>query len=159
MADDAVSNKGLIERFYTAFARRDHATMAACYRPDALFSDPAFGELSAEEASAMWRMFCERGEDLEVAFHDVEATAERGSARWNADYTFTATGRPVHNEIQASFRFSDGLIAEHHDRFSFWRWSRQALGPAGFALGWTPLLRRKVRGQARGRLSDFMASG
>ena len=46
------------------------------------------------------------------------------------------TGRPVHNSITAGFAFKDGLIARHADRLaSFWRWSRQSLGPVGL-LGW-----------------------
>ena len=155
----ADSHVALIERFYSAFAQRDHATMGACYTADAHFSDPAFGELRGDEVRSMWRMLCERGTDLAISYRDVQADGDRGSAHWDADYTFTATGRRVHNEIDASFRFAGGLIAEHDDRFSFWRWSRQALGPAGLALGWTPLLRGKVRGQARAQLQDFMAAG
>ena len=33
-------NADLIERFYAAFAARDGGAMAACYAPDARFSDP-----------------------------------------------------------------------------------------------------------------------
>ncbi|MGH2950720.1 MAG: nuclear transport factor 2 family protein [Solirubrobacterales bacterium] len=156
MAEDAAANAALIERFYSAFGRRDAEAMAACYRPDARFSDPAFGELRGEEVTSMWRMLCGRAEDLAVGFSDVETSGDRGSAHWWADYTFS-TGRAVHNEIAASFRFEDGLIAEHDDRFGFWTWSRQALGPLGLALGWTPLLRAMVRRQALGGLRAFMA--
>ena len=46
----------LIERFYAAFDRKDGDAMAACYAPDARFSDPAFGELRGAEPGAMWRM-------------------------------------------------------------------------------------------------------
>ncbi|MGH2954812.1 MAG: nuclear transport factor 2 family protein [Solirubrobacterales bacterium] len=157
MAEDDRANAALIDRFYSAFARRDHAEMARCYAPDARFSDPAFGELRGDHVTSMWRMLCEQADDLELGFGEVETTSDRGAARWWADYTFTATGRPVHNEIAAGFRFEGGLIAEHDDRFSFWRWSRQALGPLGIALGWSPVLRAMVRRQARGRLESFMA--
>ena len=157
MAEDSVANAALIDRFYSAFARRDHAEMARCYTPDARFSDPAFGELRGEEVTAMWRMLCERGEDLELRHSDVAADADRGSAHWDADYTFSTTGRKVHNEIDASFRFRDGLIVEHDDHFSLWRWSRQALGPIGLVLGWSPIVRSKVNGQARENLRAFMA--
>ncbi|MBA2440131.1 MAG: hypothetical protein H0V50_05600, partial [Thermoleophilaceae bacterium] len=58
---------------------------------------------------------------------------------------------------RATFRFTGGLIAEHRDEFSFGAWSRQALGPVGLALGWTPLLKAKVRRQARQGLDEFMA--
>jgi hypothetical protein len=65
----------------------------------------------------------------------------------------------VHNDVKARFRFAEGLIAEHDDSFSFHAWSRQALGPAGLLLGWTPLVQGKVRKQARAGLDEFMRSG
>src|SRR4051812_38959261 len=141
-------NDELIERFYAAFNARDGDAMAACYAPGARFSDPVFTDLQGDEPGAMWRMLTGRAEDLSVELAEHEAGDEHGSARWLADYTFSATGRKVHNDVRAEFRFRDGLIAEHRDAFSFFAWSRQALGPAGLALGWTPLLQRKVRGQA-----------
>ena len=61
------------------------------------------------------------------------------------------------NDVHASFRFRDGLIAEHTDRFDFHRWSRQALGTSGLLLGWTPLLRSAVRRRARAGLDEFLA--
>jgi ketosteroid isomerase-like protein len=147
----------LIERFYGAFDRKDGDTMAACYAPDARFSDPAFGELRGEEPGAMWRMLTARAGDLRVELAEHSADGSTGTAHWIAHYTFAKTGRPVVNDIQARFRFENGLIAEHDDSFSFWRWSRQALGPPGLLLGWTPLLRAAVRKQARGDLQKFMA--
>ena len=159
MPGDPAANAALIERFYTAFARRDHETMAACYAADARFSDPVFQDLQGDEVTAMWRMLCERGTDLELSHSAVEAEADRGSAHWDADYTFSATGRKVHNEIDASFSFGDGLIVEHTDSFDLWRWARQALGPVGIALGWAPPLQNKIRGQARENLREFMAAG
>ena len=157
MTDGPFTNAHLIDRFYTAFALRDHETMGACYRPEARFSDPVFGELDGDEVRAMWRMLCERGTDLVVTHSDVEADADRGSARWVASYTFSATGRPVRNEIEARFRFADGLIAEHDDRFALWKWTRQALGPVGLLLGWSPPVQGKVSRQARSALRAAMA--
>ena len=159
MVDDPAVHTALISRFYDAFAQRDHAAMASCYAPDVTFRDPVFGELRGDEVRSMWRMLCERGTDLEISYRDVTADEERGSAHWDADYTFTATGRRVHNSIDASFVFSDGLIAEHVDSFSFWAWTRQALGPVGILLGWSPPVQGKVRSQARQNLDEFMAGG
>jgi ketosteroid isomerase-like protein len=150
-------NQELIERFYAAFARRDGDAMAACYAPGARFSDPVFTDLRGEEPGAMWRMLTGRATDLEVRLAEHEASDDRGSAHWLADYTFTATGRKVHNDVRARFRFDQGLIAEHHDSFSFYAWARQALGPTGLALGWTPLVRTKVRREARAGLDEFLA--
>lgn len=141
-----------IETFYRAFQRRDGAAMAACYSADAHFSDPAF-ELRGSDIGAMWQMLCERGKDLRLEFANVQADGDRGRADWQAWYSFSKTGRAVHNIIHAEFEFRDGLICRHIDHFDFWRWSRQALGPAGLLLGWSPLLRNKVRAEAARGLS------
>ena len=147
----------LVERFYQAFQRKDGAAMAACYHPEVRFSDPVFTELRGPRAGAMWRMLTGRAPDLAVDFADVRADDAAGAARWEARYTFTATGRRVHNVVAARFAFRDGLIVEHDDDFDFWRWSRQALGPAGWLLGWTPVLRNKVRAQGARGLDAFLA--
>src|SRR5512132_924188 len=151
-------NDELIQRFYAAFDRRDGKEMAACYAPDPQFSDPVFRDLRGEEPGAMWRMLTGGSNDLRVELLEHEADEEAGSAHWLAHYTFTQTGRYVDNDVRAAFRFRDGLIAEHRDDFGFHRWARQALGPAGLLLGWTPLLQGSVRRRARGRLDEFLAS-
>jgi ketosteroid isomerase-like protein len=151
------SNDSLIVRFYSAFAERDGAAMEACYAPEIHFSDPVFTDLHGPEAGAMWRMLTGRADDLRIELLEHEADNERGSARWRAHYTFTQTGRPVVNDVSASFRFADGKIVEHTDRFDFHRWARQALGPSGLLLGWTPVLRSAVRRRARAGLDEFMA--
>ena len=153
------ANEELIRRFYSAFQQRDAATMAACYGPDVRFSDPVFTDLRGAQAGLMWKMLCERGKDLRIEFRDVRADATTGSAHWEAWYTFSATGRKVHNVIDATFEFRDGRIVSHTDRFDLYRWSRQALGPAGLLLGWTPMLRNKVRAMAAKGLADYEAKG
>ena len=149
----------LIETFYAAFDRRDGAAMAACYAPGARFCDPVFRDLRGDEPGAMWRMLTGRADDLRVELLEHEADGDRGSAHWRARYTFTQTGRPVVNEVRASFRFADGLIAEHVDDFGFHRWARQALGPTGLLLGWTPIVRSATRRRGRASLDEFMARG
>jgi ketosteroid isomerase-like protein len=153
----ATANNELIERFYDAFDKHDGDTMAASYTPGARFSDPVFQGLKADEPGAMWRMLTSRATDLEVQLVDHDADEQSGSAHWLADYTFTQTGRRVHNDVHASFRFAGGQISHHRDEFGFHRWARQALGPPGLLLGWTPMLQGKVRGQARAGLDQFMA--
>lgn len=145
-----------IERFYRAFHRRDGAAMAACYHPSATFRDPVF-ELAGERIGAMWKMLTSRSADLRVEFSNVRADASSGSADWQAWYTFTSTGRPVHNVIHADFLLADDLIMRHVDTFDFWRWARQALGPIGLLLGWSPIVRRKVRAQAAQALDRFVS--
>jgi ketosteroid isomerase-like protein len=148
-------NDELIQRFYAAFDRHDGDEMAACYAADAQFSDPVFTDLRDGEPGAMWRMLTSASDDLSVELLEHEATDDSGSARWLAHYTFTQTGRHVDNDVRASFRFRDGLIAEHRDEFGFHRWARQALGPSGLLLGWTPLVQGRVRAGARERLEAF----
>lgn len=153
MSDD--QNSALINRFYQAFAQRDPATMSACYHADARFSDPAFPNLRGPEIGAMWTMLCERAKDFSLEFSQIRSEADRGSAHWEAKYLFSQTGRHVHNIIDAEFRFRDGLIIEHDDRFDFWRWSRMALGVPGMLLGWSGFLRGKVQAQAAKGLAAF----
>ena len=73
---NAESNRTLIERFYRAFAARDAATMAACYRGDATFRDPAF-TLAGRDIGRMWTMLCARGADLRIEFANVTANSAR----------------------------------------------------------------------------------
>ena len=152
------SNEQLIERFYRAFDEGDGDAMAACYAPDVHFSDPVFTDLRGSRAGAMWRMLTDAPGDLDIELVEHRAGEAEGSAHWIARYTFTDTGRPVVNDIHATFRFKDGLIAEHRDDFSFHAWARQALGPVGLALGWTPMLRSTVRRKAAGKLEEFTAT-
>lgn len=150
------TNQEIITLFYQSFARHDAETMASLYHDEVEFTDPAFGTLNGEEARNMWRMLIERGKDsLVINFTDVIASEASGSAKWTADYLFSTTGRQVHNEITAKFEFRQGKIIRHADSFSFWKWSRQALGLPGLLLGWTPFLKNKVRAQAIKGLKKF----
>lgn len=152
-------NQDLITRFYTAFAAGDHATMEASYTEDATFSDPVFPQLSAEETRAMWRMFCTSGNEIGVSFSNVQADDRSGSAHWEAIYLFPKTKRRVHNKIDASFLFRDGKIVRHRDNFDLYAWTRMALGPMGFMLGWSPPIQNQVRKQAASQLHRSMARG
>ena len=149
----------VVRDFYEAFARKDDRAMADAYGDDVRFSDPVFPELRGDRARAMWRMLCERSKDLRVSYTIVDATDDDALVRWNAWYTITTTGRPVHNVVHSTLKLRGGRIVDHVDEFDFWRWSRQALGPAGWALGWTPWLRDKIRTQAGGALNAFVEKG
>ena len=130
--------------------------MQSLYRDDDSFSDPVFQNLNAKEARAMWEMLISASTDLKIEYSAVSADDRGGKCMWQAWYTFTATGRKVHNVIYANFSFRDGKILSHIDKFDFWRWSKMALGTPGLVLGWTPIIRNKVRTTARRRLDKFM---
>jgi ketosteroid isomerase-like protein len=148
-------HEALIRAFYDAFARRDAEAMARCYHADIFFTDPVFPALRGSDAGDMWRMLLSRAKDLEVTLDEASADADGGRAKWTARYTFTKTGRPVVNRIDAMFAFRDGLIVRHYDHFSFWRWASQALGPMGKLLGWALPVKWKVRKEAAAALEKF----
>ncbi len=150
-------NSAKIIQFYTAFQQKDYETMASLYHPEARFKDAAFDLKSGKEAGAMWKMLITAGKDLRIEFNDVKSDEKTGSAQWEAWYTFSKTGRKVHNVIEAKFEFKDGLIYRHNDYFDFWRWSRQSLGLAGWILGWSGFLKNKVGAAAMKGLRAFMA--
>lgn len=150
-------NAELIAKFYAAFDRHDGKTMQACYTADVEFSDEVFPELKGAQAGGMWRMLCTQSKDLRVVVSGIEADDTHGKAHWDAFYTFSATGRKVHNKIDAVFEFKNGLIAKHTDSFDFYAWSKQALGVAGTAFGWTSLVKYKVRKTAAKALEKFLA--
>lgn len=150
-------NAQLLTDFYAAFGRQDGAEMATAYHDDATFSDPVFPDLDADGVRAMWTMLTSQAADLRVEASGIAVNDETGQARWDAWYTFSKTGRKVHNVIDARFEFRDGLIVRHVDSFSFWRWSRQALGVPGLLLGWTPFLQKKVQQTAAAGLAKWRA--
>ena len=161
-ADMEHANARRIEAFYAAFAALDAEGMAALYAEDVRFEDPVFSLEGRDAVMAMWRMLCEsvkaKGrEDWSLDASAIRADDHEGSAHWVARYRFSATGRLVHNRIDARFVFRDGLVIRHVDRFDLWRWSRQALGTPGWLLGWSGLLRGKVRRQAAARLEAWRA--
>ena len=147
----------LIESFYQSFVNLDAEGMAACYHKEIIFEDPAFGVLRGEKAGNMWRMLCEsqKGKDFRVVFSNIKADERNGSAHWEAFYSFSKTGRKVHNIINAEFEFSDGKIIKHTDSFDLYRWSKQALGLSGVLIGWTPYFKRKLHTQTNKLLARF----
>ncbi len=158
------ANEQTLHKFYAAFAALDPATMATCYADNVAFDDEAFSLRGKARVVGMWTMLCEatkaKGADVwKLDYSGIEASGNTGKAHWEAYYRFSATGRMVHNIIDGEFSFNaQGLIEKHRDSFNFWRWSRQALGTPGLLLGWSPMLRNKVRATAAGNLAKFMAA-
>ena len=150
------SNEQLIHDFYSAFQQLDWQGMQHSYATNIHFSDPVFNDLKGEDVIAMWHMLCNRAKDFELKFSHIQADENRGSARWEATYTFSQTGRKVKNVIFAEFQFVNGKIIRHSDHFSFWHWSRMALGPVGIALGWSNFFKNKVQQQGLNGLKLFI---
>ena len=148
--------KEIVTKFYTAFQKKDWKSMQACYHDEVHFSDPVFPSLKGKQAKAMWHMLALAGKDLTLNFKNAAAHGDTGSCDWEAFYSFSRTGRKVHNVIHATFEFKEGKIIRHKDDFNFWRWSGMALGTIGKLMGWTPFIHSKVKATAAQNLSKFI---
>jgi ketosteroid isomerase-like protein len=146
-------SKEIISKFYQAFKVLDAETMSACYHPNVIFEDPAFGILKGEHAANMWRMLCQSQQDKGMLIEFNVLTDY--TAHWEARYVFSRTGRKVHNRIHADFEFSEGLIIKHTDQFNLHRWAGMALGLQGKLIGWTPYFRKKLQLQTNRLLQKF----
>jgi len=149
--------RNTIEKFYEAFHNLDAEKMVSLYHPDIEFEDPAFGKLKGERAKNMWRMLCrsQKGKDFRISYNVSHFEYENANANWEAFYTFSQTGRKVHNRISASFILNDGLIIKHIDDFNLYAWSKQALGLKGFLLGNTYFFKKKLNQRTNKLLDDF----
>ncbi|MBL9040244.1 MAG: nuclear transport factor 2 family protein [Myxococcales bacterium] len=149
--------RSVADAFYGAFARREGAAMAALYSDNATFSDPVFPGLRGAEVGSMWKMLTERSRDFRLTHKIVEVKGNVVVVDWEAHYTFSATGRSVHNIIRGELTIENGKIVAHVDHFDLYRWMRMALGPKGVLLGWLPPVQAALRGKARAGLSDYMS--
>jgi ketosteroid isomerase-like protein len=156
MSEQKTDNRQLIESFYQSFQQKDWRGMQSCYHPEVQFSDPVFPNLTGSDAMAMWHMLVLAGKDLTIEFSNVKASETEGSCDWDARYSFSKTGRRVHNIIHANFAFKDGKIYKHTDSFDLWRWTRMAIGPVGTLLGWSPMVQNKIRVTAADNLRKFI---
>ena len=146
----------LIEEFYAGFAAHDPETMLSCYHEDVVFTDPVFGTLHGNDVADMWRMLIDRAQgNLQVEFSGIKADNATGQANWVATYHYGKSGRPVVNEISASFEFKDDLIIRHTDTFNMHKWAKQALGAQGLLFGWTPFMHKKIQQQAIAQLRKY----
>ncbi len=150
--------KTVIENFYYAFKNLDADKMIACYHDDIVFEDIAFGLLEGERAKAMWQMLCEsqKGKAFKVVYSEIRANEDKGSAHWEAFYTFSKTGRKVHNKIDAKFEFKDGLIIKHTDDFNIHKWASQAMGIKGLLFGGMGFFKTKLQKQTNYFLEKYI---
>lgn len=144
-----MSNQALLTKFYTAFQQADADAMASCYHLEATFQDPAFGKLVGADISSMWRMLIERSKgQIEITFSEPLADEKTGHVKWEAIYPFSKTGRTVHNKIDATFQFRNGLIIQHIDQFDLHQWAGMALGWKGSWFGGLGFFQNKIHKMA-----------
>lgn len=148
----------LVHTFYKAFSKLDAEAMVGCYHKNIKFHDPAFGELNGERAKNMWRMLCnsQKNKDFRIIYSNVIANEFNGSVDWEAFYTFSKTGRKVHNLIHAQFQFQDGKIINHRDKFILQHWAKQAMGFKGWLFGNTTFFQKKLQTQTNLMLDKYI---
>ena len=152
-----MENEQTISEFYSSFAKGDYQQMISFYHKQATFQDPAFGKLDHKRVTKMWQMLLSnKSASPRISFTNISAEKDKGSAHWKAIYFYGPKKRKVVNDIQASFTFKEGKIIKHTDDFDIWKWSRQALGPVGYLLGWTPFMKKKIQSLANKKLDDFI---
>lgn len=147
----------IVREFYTAFQNFDLEKMKAVYHDEAVFSDPAFGTLKQARVRLMWEMLlgAQNGKDFKISFANIHSKGDYVYANWEAWYKFGKKKRPVHNKIQARFRFKDGKVIEHHDTFNLYAWAKQALGFKGLIFGFLPSLKSKLQQNCNYLLRQF----
>lgn len=148
----------LIKTFYTAFNNLNAEQMVACYHPDVVFKDPAFGTLRGERANQMWRMLCQsqKGENFKVTFSDLTVDNQIASVNWEVSYVFGSPKKQVHNQVAAVFTFKDGLIYTHTDDFNLHKWAKAAMGFKGALLGGTAYFKTKFQHKTNAKLDAFI---
>lgn len=149
-------NEELINKFYSAFQKKDPKTMGECYADTIEFNDPVFTGLKGNAARAMWQMLIERSNNLNLTFTNIKANDTEGSADWVAVYPFSKTGRTITNHIHAQFKFQDGKIVSHNDHFNLWKWTGMALGFTGYLTGFLPAVQKKIKDEANTGLTMYM---
>ena len=151
-----MSNIDLLHQFYGSFSKANAEGMISCYHENIVFKDPAFGELHGEKAKAMWSMLLSKNSSIKVDYEILEVSSNSASVEWQAKYVYGPNQRKVHNHVMGYFKFEDGKIIKHRDRFSLWDWSKQALGLTGKLLGWSGYLRNKIQIKTNNLLKDYM---
>ena len=149
------ANEAVIAQLYACFSRKDYRGMAACYHPKATFSDGML-EIRGGQVAALWHLLCESANDLTVQCYQWNAEGCRGSADWQATYSFAPKGRKVHHLFYARFAFSEGKIIHHQEPAHFWRWAGMALGTKSLLPGWTPLMQHAIRKTMVKQLGKFL---
>jgi ketosteroid isomerase-like protein len=151
--------ENIITKFYEAFNNLDADAMCSYYHDDVIFEDPAFGVLKGQRAKRMWEMLCasQKDKDFRVISSNIKVNENIGSAHWEAFYTFSKTGRKVHNKIDASFQIKDGLIIKHTDTFNLHKWAGQAIGIKGLLFGGMNFFKTKLQKQTNYLLDKYMA--
>jgi hypothetical protein len=150
------SHESLVRQLFAALAARRPEDAAACYHPEVFYSEPLHPRLRGESVIDLWRMRLAPGEPYDIRLDEASGGGDGAAARWTV--RTRVRGREVEIHGRSLFAFREGRISRHYDHYSLWRWSAQALGPAGAAFGWLGPVRWALRTRARRALERFSAA-
>lgn len=153
-----MNNKEIIEKFYTSFSEGNSKGMTECYHKNVVFQDPVFGTLKGEKAFKMWEMLLSRKTDTtKISFENIVTNNDTGSVNWKAEYLYGKQKREVTNLVSANFKFKDGFIIQHIDTFDLYKWTKQAMGPVGYLMGWSTFMKNKIQKTTNEQLATYMS--
>jgi hypothetical protein len=99
-------NEELITKFYSAFQSKMETQWQIPTSPMQCFRILSFK--FKRERSRRYVAYVSRKRTKSFdSFFNVKADDMKGSADWEADYSFSKTGRMVYNKIHAEFTFQD----------------------------------------------------
>jgi ketosteroid isomerase-like protein len=150
-------SEALVHRYFDALARLDGEAMAACYHPEASFSDPVFADLRGERVGWRWRMLTRGARDMHLDYVIVFGDERKAQVEWKARYRFAGSGRVVRNQGLSTLTFWDERIVRQVDEFDFWRWSRSSVGLIGMLFGGLAPVRSMVQRRAAEQLDRYIA--
>ncbi|HEY4177232.1 MAG TPA: nuclear transport factor 2 family protein [Kofleriaceae bacterium] len=117
--------------FYSAFARRDAATMAQAYAPNVKFHDPLFGNLHGSQVMLMWNSIMPAAKPFDIKPTVAPGATSLGEDRYevhvNWDAHYGLSGRQIHNNSQTTLVIQGGKIVEQRDVWNLDAWTAQAL--------------------------------
>ncbi len=151
-----MSPKDTAKKYYDYFSLKDATSLNSLYSDLATFKDPVFGSLNSAETRAMWSMLLGRAENLSCSHRILNESGELVEGEMLVEYEFGKKKRKVLNHILTRFVIRDGKILDQKDRFNFWRWCTMAFGTVGFAIGWIPFFREKIKKKAQDSLKLYI---
>lgn len=141
-------NELLLTKFFEYLNAHNLERIASCYHEEATFHDIAFNLKGKKQIYAMWDMICSVNKDnipsdIKVHIERLSANDATGSAVVLESYTYRDNNKKVHNKINSTFEFRDGLIYKQNDDCDPVSWANQAFGGIrGFIAGHIEFVRR-----------------
>ncbi|MBO6794497.1 MAG: nuclear transport factor 2 family protein [Balneolaceae bacterium] len=137
----------IVKTFYEALNNGDIKTVRQLYHPDAVYKSEMFS-LKGPEVFALWYTATQPEMNLTAECSSINKVNNEVHTTWNISYELSVVNRTIKLSEKGLFKFKDGKIIFHQDKYSFYSWCKQTLGPIGWLFGWTAWLKKRVSKQA-----------